>query len=375
MTNFNITNGSAFTFTDTTPDGGFVIDFARLDNSFNVTVNGVQLFIGGPAAAPNELEFQNISGPTRTVGFQSGGFYGTGGVSQIWQISGTTETPVVRLQVNPDGTIALYGARTSNGPLEPLQLINGLQVNTTGIANAWNANGDNTIVIDQRVTGQTYAGGEIEDIICFAAGTLIDTPQGPLAVEGLLVGDQVLTHDHGPQPIRWIGRIDLPAARLAAEPRLQPILIRADALGPGYPAQDLIVSPQHRILVASAIARRMFDRDEVLIPANKLTAIDGIDVLDTGADGVTYVHFLCDRHEIVRANGTLTESLFVGPETLRAVSEAGRAEIGALFPELLDPSCDPVAARHIPSKGKAMRKLALRHHANGKPLYSGMADR
>jgi hypothetical protein len=52
---FSISSGGTTTFTDTTPGSGLVIDFATLDNSFRLQINGVDLFVGGPAGAPNEL--------------------------------------------------------------------------------------------------------------------------------------------------------------------------------------------------------------------------------------------------------------------------------------------------------------------------------
>jgi hypothetical protein len=109
-------------------------------------------------------------------------------------------------------------------------------------------------------------------------------------------------------------------------------VIRADAIGPGHPSRDLVVSPQHRILVSSVIALRMFDCNDVLIPANKLLSLDGIDVVDNTAEGVTYFHFLFDAHEIVMAEGLASESFLFGDYLCKETS-ALRAEIIALFPE------------------------------------------
>ncbi|KQB95970.1 hypothetical protein AL073_14470 [Loktanella sp. 1ANDIMAR09] len=229
------------------------------------------------------------------------------------------------------------------------------------------------MVVNQEITGPTNASGEFVDVPCFTAGTLIETADGQVPVENLKVGDLVLTYDHGHQPIRWIGACSLSSDQLSAKERLKPILIRADALGAGYPRQDLIVSPQHRVLVSSIIALRMFDCADVLIPANKLVALDGIDVIDDTTGGVTYFHFLFDAHEIVWSNGAPTESLFTGPEALKAVSPEARQEIKDLFPECCDPDFAAHAARYIPEQGKLMRKLALRHQANQKPLFGGSA--
>ena len=52
--------------------------------------------------------------------------------------------------------------------------------------------------------GTTVTFSEIESIICFAQGTLIQTPQGERRIETLKPGDMVVTLDNGPKPIRWL---------------------------------------------------------------------------------------------------------------------------------------------------------------------------
>ncbi|MEO1109682.1 MAG: Hint domain-containing protein [Pseudomonadota bacterium] len=207
-------------------------------------------------------------------------------------------------------------------------------------------------------------------VICLTQGTMIQTKRGVCCIEKLSKDDQVLTLDRDYQPIRWIGTRRLDAYCLEASPKLKPILIRADALGLGYPATDLRVSPQHRILVRSEIARRMFGSREVLVPANKLLVLDGIDVQRSNPEGVEYFHILFDQHEIIRANGAWTESLFTGPEALKSLSAEARSEIKTLFPQICDPDFEPIAVRYIPEKGQLMKKLALRHAKNNKPLYT-----
>lgn len=372
MTSFSIADGGATTFTDTTPDGGLVIDFFRLDNSFNVQINGVDLFVGGPAGAPNEAEFQIDSTAGQTVQFADGDRHGVD-TPQVWQLGNTNGEPIVRLVINPDGTIALSGVKANDGPLEPLELFNGLTVNTAAIDAAWNDAGPNTIVVDQLVRGPTNATGEFDDIPCFASGTLIETTRGLAPIETLKVDDEVRTVDHGVRPIRWIRSRTISHAQLQAHPNLKPILIRAGALGATFPKQDLVVSPQHRILVSSDIARRMFGVRDVLIPAKKLLSLDGVEVLDDSPSGVIYWHMLFDAHEIIWSNGMPTESLFTGPQAMRAISEDGRAELHALFPEICEDGFKPTPARHIPQRGRRIEKLVQRHQANRKPLYCAAA--
>lgn len=204
--------------------------------------------------------------------------------------------------------------------------------------------------------------------LCFARGTRLSTPEGQRAIEDLQAGDLVWTRDNGPQPIRWIGRRVIPAAMLERSPQLRPVVIRAGALGAGTPEADLVVSPQHRILVRSTIARRMFSTDEVLVAAKQLLQIDGVDVHAPG-DGVEYIHMLFDRHEVVHANGAEAESLFTGPEAIKTVGPAALEEIYAIFPELREDGPAPASARTLPS-GRMGRKLVSRHVQHNRPLVA-----
>ncbi|WP_323715557.1 Hint domain-containing protein [Paracoccus aminovorans] len=203
---------------------------------------------------------------------------------------------------------------------------------------------------------------------CFARGTLIETEHGAMPVEALEPGVKVLTRDHGLQALRWAGSRVLGSKALDVSPNLRPIRISAGALGQGLPLRDLIVSPQHRILVRSKIAQKMFGCAEVLVAAKQLLQIEGIDIAQD-LDTVEYFHLLFDRHEIVLSEGAETESLYTGAEALKSVGQAAREEIFALFPELRDRAEDasPEGARLLAS-GRTGRKLAVRHAQHHKPL-------
>lgn len=205
-------------------------------------------------------------------------------------------------------------------------------------------------------------------VVCFAAGTLIATERGEVAIEELRSGDLVFTRDNGLQPIRWIGSRKLRVGALQNNPKLQPIRIKAGALGTGVPAMDLLVSPQHRVLVRSTIAQKMFGTAEVLVAAKQLVLLDGIDIAEDVQE-VEYFHMLFDGHEVVISNGAETESLYTGPEALKSVGKAALEEIFALFPDLADPSYVPQPARHLPS-GRQARKMGMRHRQNNRPLLT-----
>jgi hypothetical protein len=171
-----------------------------------------------------------------------------------------------------------------------------------------------------------------EEIICFTPGTLIDTARGKVKVEDLAPGDTVLTRDHGYQPLAWVGRRDLSAAELAACPAAAPVRIAAGALGAGLPERDLVVSPRHRMLVTGARAELMFGEREVLVCAADLLGLPGVTQDRAGA--VSYIHVMCDAHQIIRAEGSWTESFQPAAGVIGSLDASTRAELLGLFPDL-----------------------------------------
>jgi hypothetical protein len=173
----------------------------------------------------------------------------------------------------------------------------------------------------------------IENVIpCFTPGTLIATPKGEVPVELLKAGDRIITRDNGIQEIRWTGRKDLGWHDFVANPHLKPVMIRKGSLGNGLPEQDMMVSPNHRLLVANDRTALYFDEHEVLVSAKHLVAAKGVDAVDSV--GTSYIHFMFDRHEVVLSNGAWTESFQPGDYTLKGMGNAQRSEIFDLFPEL-----------------------------------------
>ncbi|SFI77760.1 Hint domain-containing protein [Celeribacter neptunius] len=194
----------------------------------------------------------------------------------------------------------------------------------------------------------------IEEVIpCFTPGTLIATPKGEMKVETLSVGDRVITRDNGIQAIRWIGKKILSGAELAARGALNPVMIRQGALGAGLPERDMLVSPNHRMLVSNEKAALLFEEHEVLVAAKHLTRMEGVDVVE--ASEVTYIHVMFDRHEVVLSDGTWSESFQPGDYTLAGIDDAARDELFTLFPELED-----VTAR---GGFSAARRILRKHEA------------
>ncbi|MBM1218886.1 Hint domain-containing protein [Ponticoccus sp. SC2-23] len=181
--------------------------------------------------------------------------------------------------------------------------------------------------------GTTMTFTEIENVIpCFTPGTTIATPRGERLVEDLREGDRIITRDNGIQEIRWVGRKDLTGKNLVGSPHLRPVLIKAGSLGNGLPERDMLVSPNHRLLVANDRTQLYFEESEVLAAAKHLVGSNGVHQVNVMQ--VSYIHFMFDRHEVVLSNGAWTESFQPGDYSLKGLGNSQRNEIFELFPEL-----------------------------------------
>ncbi|WP_052265300.1 Hint domain-containing protein [Ruegeria sp. ANG-R] len=267
------------------------------------------------------------------------------------------------VSVDTSGNVSVsFGSETASGSIPGTEWTSTSQDGWDFlIAGRTGANAGEAYIDDIDVTANT---------VCFAAGTLIDTPIGPVPVETLRPADMVLTADNGSQPIRWINTRKFCKAQLEAATNLKPVIIRANALGKGYPASDLTVSRQHRIMVRSRIAERMFGCPEVLVPAVKLLDLPGVFV-DAEADGVTYVHFLCDNHEVVFANGQPSETLLLGDQACETLGADALEEIRAIFPDIDISDRLPISAKAIPDRAR-LGQFVARHRKNKKPFLSAV---
>ena len=242
------------------------------------------------------------------------------------------------------GTINIVGGEGGETAGDTLQLNSDVSRADITFTNSDDAAGGLSGIFTM-ADGTVVTFSEIENIVCFTPGARLLTPHGERAIETLRGGDMVITRDHGPQPIRWIG-----SRTVAGVDRFAPISIAAHVLDGA--TRPLLVSPQHRFLFTGYKAELLFGCDEVLVAAKHM--LDGRDVVASDRAAVTYIHILFDQHEVIYADGAATESFHAGDVGISAISDLSREEMFSIFPEL---RANPNAY------GKTARPCLKRHEA------------
>jgi len=176
--------------------------------------------------------------------------------------------------------------------------------------------------------GLTFQGASRESfradntgVICFTSGTAIRTPRGNVLIDDLRIGDLVTTMDNGPQRIRWIGTRFFGQQSLAANPNLRPVLIKQGVFGV---ARDLLVSPQHGILIGA---------DHLARATHLAETTKGVRILD-GKQNVTYIHLMFEAHQVIFSENIPSESFYPGQMALKMMDRTARAEVLAMLPKL-----------------------------------------
>jgi hypothetical protein len=145
--------------------------------------------------------------------------------------------------------------------------------------------------------GAQAGNGEVEiSMACFLRGTRIATPGGEVAVQTLRAGDRVLTADGRAVPLVWTGRQRVRAATPLDRALHYPVRVRADAVAPGAPRRDLLVTGDHALFI-----------DGRLIPARLL--VNGASIVaEREMTDFTYFHLELGRHDLLLAEGLPAES-------------------------------------------------------------------
>ena len=146
----------------------------------------------------------------------------------------------------------------------------------------------------------------ITDVVCYARGTMIRTPNGEQPVETLRRGKPVVTLVDGEevtQTVRWLGHRRIDLTRHPLPETVAPIRIERDAFADNVPHRDLLLSPDHAAHL-----------DGVLICARQL--VNGTTIRqEKGWSSVDYYHVELNEHAILLAEGLPAESYPGRPAT------------------------------------------------------------
>lgn len=174
---------------------------------------------------------------------------------------------------------------------------------------------------DQERTSHRKANAYEDYVACFTMGSLIASPSGLRPVETLSAGDMICTLDHGPKPLRWVGR-----RRVLALGRYAPVHFAAGAIGN---TRAFEVSPQHRMFLSGLCVDIHFGFSEALAPAKAF--VNGASITRRFGGWVTYFHLLFDQHEIVFSEGVASEALLLTAPNLITFGDAASSEAHGLF--------------------------------------------
>ncbi len=259
-----------------------------IDGTGTVVLAAANTFSGGTTLTSGTLELA-------TTGAAGGGdilFDGTA----VLKVDGTSLSESTRIDgLGGGGAIDLRDvafAGIAAVVSTPGTLGNVVLRSTTGsVAYALSIGGVGAISIAAAADGSVLLG----QAPCYAAGTRIAVPGGEAAVETLRAGDRVVLAAGGCAALRWVGRRRVDLRRHPRPESVRPVRVRAGCLGAGLPSRDLLLSPEHALLL-----------DGVLVPARVL--VDGAAVTQEPWDTVAYHHLELARHAAILAEGVAAES-------------------------------------------------------------------
>ncbi|AQX02758.1 hypothetical protein [Elizabethkingia anophelis] len=147
---FSTMNARPVTFSVPATDFGYVIDIPTMSRSFMLDINGTRI-------ARQEIYFHSEPyGPDRqNIRFTDGTAWGRNGIPDISDMTGDIGKPLIRIVVNRDGVVSMFGSKTPLGDLYPIEAINDNRFNTVSL----NRTGNNTFLASQHNISLTFMSG------------------------------------------------------------------------------------------------------------------------------------------------------------------------------------------------------------------------
>lgn len=174
-----------------------------------------------------------------------------------------------------------------------------------------------------------------EDAFCaFSRGSMVETETGPVAIEDLLPGDNILTQDGSSQPLVWKGSTTLVPGRPGPQGRnLRLTRIMSDSFGVQRPMSYVIIGPSARLLNTPHHLRANAGGQKLLTPVQEFH--DGMNVIETAPPtAVELFHICLPRHAVIRIAGLEFETYHPGVNAARTISHTMRSVYLDLFPHI-----------------------------------------
>ena len=167
-------------------------------------------------------------------------------------------------------------------------------------------------------------------------GANLRTPCGLRRIEVVRPGDLVVTRTNGLQPVQMVWKRKVSREQMQALPDLAPIRLKPRAIGPMMPQRDLLVAPDHRLLIPGYRLASRPDDTCVLTEARKIAGSSDAVYADTSLESVTYFQLVFDSHQVLAANGLPVESFLPDAAAIDALGGEMRDALEERYPGLRD---------------------------------------
>jgi len=172
-----------------------------------------------------------------------------------------------------------------------------------------------------------------EAFSAFCHGTLLATPNGPMAVEDIWPGETVLT-DQGPMPLMWKGCMTLTPQQPGQVDVTPPLTrIQADSFGMSRPVRDLLLGPGARIANRSGDMQANIGHDRALVQATDMHDGEGVIGINP-ISAVRVFHLAFENHVLIEANGIEVESFHPGVQVGQLLYAHGLQLYLSFFPHI-----------------------------------------
>ncbi|MBR9850678.1 MAG: Hint domain-containing protein [Rhodobacteraceae bacterium] len=166
-----------------------------------------------------------------------------------------------------------------------------------------------------------------------AEGANLRTPCGLRRIEIVRAGDLIVTRN-GLKPVQMVWKRRVTKEQMLAQPALAPIRLRPRAIGPMMPQRDLLVAPDHRLLIPGFRLGGVADDKSVLTEARKIAGSSDAIFADNSMESITYYQLVFEEHQVLAANGLPVESFLPDAAAIAALAGEIREELDECFPGL-----------------------------------------